>query len=135
MDIAVEAACCADDGRRDATNTFKGRRIFAAALLATGAALVNGAVILAPAASAEKPDPNAAKQALVDACIKTAESISVPGHSSTQIFVGCCNAYGGVVVQIIGGGLICDFAGAVPPPLRPAGSPAAGPLPTDATHI
>ncbi|PXX01547.1 hypothetical protein [Mycolicibacterium moriokaense] len=42
-------------------NTFKGRRIFAAAPLATGAALANGAVILAPAASAEPPDPNVAK--------------------------------------------------------------------------
>ena len=118
----------------DATkNTFTGRRVVAAALLATASALGGGAVIFAPTASAEPPDPISAKQALVNACIEAAESISVPGHDVNAVISGCCTAYGGQVTKDRDGNLECWFD----PTIRGAPSrPASGhPLPTDATHI
>jgi len=111
-------------------NTFKSRRIFAAALLATVGTFAGGAVILAPTASA------GAKDFQLMTCVATAESISVKGHSSQEIFISCCHSYGGVVVLTAEGDLDCDFGDASPsspssPPLRTAG----GHPPTDTTHI
>ena len=118
-------------------NTFKTRRIFAAALFVTGAAFASGAVIVAPTASAEPPDPIAAKQAMVDACIAAAESISVPGHDVYAVVSGCCKAYGGQMTTDKDGNWECWFDPGTPYPGSPSrpGSPAAGHLPTDATHI
>ena len=107
-------------------NKFSGRRIFAAALLTSASVFAGGAIILAPAASAEKP-----QAAGVAACVKMAESVSVPGHSEAEIFISCCHSYGGVVVPSGNDGKIgCTFPETSSQPSRTTGS-----HPIDTSHI
>ena len=108
-------------------NTFKARRIFASALLTSASVFSGGAVILAPTASADSP-----AGAQVQACIKTAESISVPGHSQAEVFISCCHSFGGVVVPNGDDGKIsCHFPESPSQPSRTTGTH----LPIDVTHI
>ena len=86
------------------------RPIFSSAVLAaTGAALLFGGMHYASPAHADRIGGGMARAAQYDACVLTAQSISVQGYDLAAIQTSCCNSLGGVVVRMTSGGVKCLF--------------------------
>jgi hypothetical protein len=121
-------------------NTFKGRRIFAAALLVTGAAFANCAISSMPAANAQTLFRNTLMRQMED-CVINATKISLPGADYNAIRGGCCANLGGKWYPPSGGDPagMCDLPDGTTwfgRPQTPAGAPpSAVPLPPGATAI
>jgi hypothetical protein len=77
------------------TNTFKGRRVIAAALLATASSAVAiTAISSMPAANAQTLFRNTPSQQMED-CVINATKIMIPGSDYTALRANCCASLGG----------------------------------------